>query len=99
MVTCSKDKVVEVAPSGILFGMVKDSLTSISIPGAAIYPYNLTSIPKFSDSSGYYAFPLTPANGVTIICQKSGYISKSVLCNIVSSESTRADFYLVHSVR
>ncbi len=91
---CSDKKIITETPPGILFGIVTDSVTSAPIESAAVYPYNINSVPKYTDSTGYYAFPLTPVNGVNVTCLKPGYIGKSSLCNIVSAESTRVDFQI-----
>jgi hypothetical protein len=93
MATCSKDKIVETAP-GKVYGVVTDSITSAPIESAAIYPYDIGSAPKYTDSTGYYALPLMPANNVIIFCLKGGYVEKSSRCNITSSESTRVDFQI-----
>jgi hypothetical protein len=94
IVTCDKGKIVEPTP-GILYGLVVDSITSVPIESAAIYPYDISSVPKYTDSTGYYALPLMAATGVTIICQKTGYDGQIKQGTIVASESTRVDFHLV----
>jgi hypothetical protein len=99
LLNCGDKKVVVETPPGILYGNVIDSLTSAPIVNAAVYPYNINSAPKYTDSTGYYAFPLMPVNGVNVTCLKPGYISKSAQCNIVSSESTRVDFQIAPITR
>jgi hypothetical protein len=94
MVTCSKDKVVETLP-GIVFGIVTDSLSAAPIESAAIYPYDIGSAPKYTDSTGYYALPLMPVTVVNLLCLKGGYVEKTRQGTVIASESTRVDFQIV----
>jgi hypothetical protein len=98
MITCSKDKIVETAP-GKVYGVVTDSITLAPIESAAIYPYDIGSAPKYTDSTGYYALPLMPVTGVNVLCLKGGFVEKTRQCNIIASESTRVDFQIVPIVR
>jgi prepilin-type N-terminal cleavage/methylation domain-containing protein len=82
-----------VMASSIIAGKVKDSVTTIGIPGALVNAAENVGWRNNADASGNYSINLSPGN-FTLIASAQGYFSRRVAVTAAPNSTASQDFSL-----
>lgn len=98
LIKCGDDKIIVETAPGVIYGYVSDSVTTAPVESASIYAYDTSdahSPATYTDSVGHYRVPIMPTDRISIFVVKAAYITQVRQHAVVSSESTRSDFFMV----
>lgn len=84
----------EIAPAGIVTGVVLDKLTGQTVQGADVSVTGLKAGQTVTGSQGIYRFEDLPVGEYTVVCSKLGYKANTTITVVKPGQSTNGQISL-----